>query len=53
MDHVQVFHSSVDLVPGQTEFEEQRIQQVENRRRPTYSSEQYKQLIKWMGNLAA
>ncbi len=52
MDHLQVFHSSVDLMPGQSEFEEQRIQQVENRRRPAYSSEQYKQLIKWMGSLA-
>ena len=53
MDHLQVFHSSVDLEPGQTEYEEQRIQQVENRRRPAYSSDQYKQLIKWMGSLAA
>ena len=52
MDHLQVFHSSVDLVPGQSEFEEQRIQQVENRGRPAYSAEQYKQLIKWMGSLA-
>ena len=52
MDHLRVFHSSVDLEPGQTEYEEQRIQQVENRKRPSYSQEQYKQLIKWMGSLA-
>ena len=52
MDHLQVFHSSVDLVPDQSEFDEKRIQQVQNIKRPSYSKEQYKQLIKWMGTLA-
>ena len=53
MDHLQVFHSSVDLAPTESDYEEKRIQQVENMKRPSYSKDQYQNLIRWMGNLAA